>query len=445
MSRSPSRNAAWLSSTPRAPIRETIRTASAGTASTASASHATGRLPGSGSGSASSSPATIAAASRRKTTGSTASSQPQSIDMPNANALDPATPAASRARFWPAAASVRRTPSTRIAADEAEEEQDAHQAELAGGLEDERVGVADEAGEGPVAVPPVLERPRAGAGERVLAHRLERRVPVLVAAVAARGVEAVAAGRRDLGVLELRPRVARPAGHVERDHGDDRDHREHGGDDAAGGPRDGEPGEHPVAPDEHGRHPQQGDGGEDHDRRRDHLGGHRVEVPRVPGEARDRLGDEVDDRLALLGEGDQEHGSGRAEEHRHERGQAAGMEGEEHGEGDAGGDRPAAGEGEEERQSEQRERRGREGARDRVLRLGGEDEYQREPDRHQRRQPVPVVERVVEPRPDGLVGGLVGGEERRVEAREEGEAGDDADRGGDAAERSGGCRPCPAS
>ncbi len=176
---------------------------------------------------------------------------------------------------------------------------------------------------------------------------------------------------------------------------------------------------------EHERHLHQADAGAHDQGDREHL---------VPLAVRGRGPQAVLEGVALRRGDDHDRAPRRGEQRVREQLEAARVKQEEDDERDADLDRAAPREGVERGQRQRRQRRHRQCPP--QHRTGGtrRDQDQRDPDRDQRRQPVPVVERVVEPRfrPGQELRRLAGsGEPARVHARQERDDRRHRDRGTD--------------
>jgi hypothetical protein len=98
--------------------------------------------------------------------------------------------------------------------------------------------------------------------------------------------------------------------------------------------------------------------------------------------------------IAAIGDDDEHRTAGSRDQEREQLWQAVGGEGEEDDEGEDRGGDAAAGESEEEGQRQRRQGGRGEAPRKRRPGTGRELKQQRQADRHQRSEPVPVVERV---------------------------------------------------
>ena len=134
-----------------------------------------------------------------------------------------------------------------------------------------------------------------------------------------------------------------------------------------------------------------------------------------------------------------------ASSHRRRGGQAPRVEKDEGGDRDRDREGAAAREGEERGQRHHRKRRGGDRLHDEASGAHRGREHQGDPDRDQCGERVPVVERIAEPRLDVVekARGLDLGEELRVQAGEEREQGDDADRRGDRVDGAAHCQRAP--
>ena len=148
----------------------------------------------------------------------------------------------------------------------------------------------------------------------------------------------------------------------------------------------------------------------------------------------------VREGAALAGGHDGEDRPGGAKHERRKKFQAARMERKQHDQRDGDLDYPASGQGVVDGQPHHRQACRGDGLRQRSAGLGGDGQDQRDADRDQRGQAVPVVDRVGEA---GLDAGqrFDRGEPGRLEAREERQDAHEADRGGNCPDRSG-KRPC---
>jgi hypothetical protein len=276
------------------------------------------------------------------------------------------------------------------------------------------VRVADVVRDGAVLRPPRLVAAGADAADGVLGEGVEAGLPELVAPAALRARQVAghepARGTRVGGrVVELVEPLGRIRGEDRQD-GRERDRR--GGRDARR-PRHGEALERAV-----GGEPQQpGGGARQQDRHED--------LAALPGRPRG-VHEPVDELVARVGHDDRYARCRSARQRAREHPGARRPDRHQHGQPGAQRDHSAARGGEEQRERRRRQRRHRERAATARGRMSAQPYEQRAGHGHAGREPVPVVERVAQPRPHGRQQRveLLLGEPRRLDAAAEREPGD---------------------